>query len=108
MVLTDKGCLKPLCELPFIGMEEEVGFSVWWIIIGVLMFHFCAKAEQVMEQKARSVDVTTPRYYELLYCYHIAHNSFLKGRFEYWVEFEMHGIFCILQLPSANMKKDGG
>ena len=25
MVLTDKGCLKPLCELPFIGMEEEVG-----------------------------------------------------------------------------------
>ena len=34
-----------------------------------------------MEQKARSVDVTTPRYYKLLYCYHIAHNCFLKGRY---------------------------
>ena len=32
-----------------------------------------------MEMKARSVDVLSNRYYDLLYCYHMSRENYWKG-----------------------------
>ena len=44
------------------------------------------QVEDIIESKARSLDVTTAHsYYELLYSYYVAHSNYRKGVSYYFV-----------------------
>ncbi|XP_070200542.1 nuclear pore complex protein Nup160-like isoform X2 [Littorina saxatilis] len=59
VVLSDRGELQPLVEFPYKDLEDEV----------VL----------VLESRARSVDLTTHNYYNLLYSFHVYRNNLRKA-----------------------------
>ncbi|PVD33582.1 hypothetical protein C0Q70_04839 [Pomacea canaliculata] len=59
VVLCERGELQTLVEFPYKDMQEEV--------------------EVVLEKRARSVDLATHNYYDLLYAFHIYRNNFRKA-----------------------------
>eukprot|EP00731_Ephydatia_muelleri_P011737 Em0006g631a len=59
VVLTEQKAVKELCQFPYTGLEDEV--------------------ERVMENRARSVDLTKHNYYDLLYCFYTSRGNYRKA-----------------------------
>ncbi len=59
VVLCERGELQQLVQFPYIDLEDEV--------------------VSILESRARSVDLTTHNYYDLLYAFHIFRNNYRKG-----------------------------
>ncbi|ESO97630.1 hypothetical protein LOTGIDRAFT_228261 [Lottia gigantea] len=59
IVLCERGELKTLVDFPFIDLNEEV--------------------VNILESRARSVDLTTHNYYNLLYSFHVDRNNYRKA-----------------------------
>jgi len=60
-VLTERGQLKRLCSFTYAGMEDEI--------------------EKVIEERARTVDITKHSYYDLLYCFHTTRGNYRKSAY---------------------------
>ncbi|XP_055957883.1 nuclear pore complex protein Nup160 [Patella vulgata] len=59
IVLCERGDLQTLVDFPFVDLNEEV--------------------VNILESRARSVDLTTHNYYNLLYSYHVDRNNYRKA-----------------------------
>ncbi|XP_053384862.1 nuclear pore complex protein Nup160-like isoform X2 [Mercenaria mercenaria] len=57
--LCDRGDLQSLVDFPYTDLEEEV--------------------ENILESRARCMDLTTHNYYDLLYAFHIFRNNYRKA-----------------------------
>ncbi|XP_060553700.1 nuclear pore complex protein Nup160-like [Ruditapes philippinarum] len=57
--LCDRGDLQSLVDFPYIDLEDEV--------------------ENILESRARCMDLTTHNYYDLLYAFHIFRNNYRKA-----------------------------
>ncbi|XP_065185572.1 nuclear pore complex protein Nup160-like [Sycon ciliatum] len=58
-VLYEQHAFEELCQLPFVGLEDEV--------------------VSIMESRARTVEISSHSYYELLYSFHIMRGSYKKA-----------------------------
>jgi nuclear pore complex protein Nup160 len=58
-MLCERGELQVLVEFPYIDLQAEV--------------------VSILESRARSVDLATHNYYDLLYAFHVFRSDFRKG-----------------------------
>ncbi len=61
MVLCERGELEQLVHFPYIDLEADV--------------------VAILESRARSVDLSTHNFYDLLYSFHIFRHNYRKGKF---------------------------
>lgn len=60
VVLCERGELQQLVQFPYIDLESDV--------------------VAILESRARSVDLTSHNYYDLLYAFHVFRNNYRKGK----------------------------
>ena len=59
VTLSERGDLESIVSFPYVDLEDEV--------------------VSILESRARSVDLTSQNYYDLLYAFHVNRNNFRKG-----------------------------
>ena len=78
VILTEQKQLKLLCHLTYPGLEEDVCMKCLNVHLPLKLTSNW-QIENVIEDRARSVDLIKHKYYDLLYCFHTTRQNYRKG-----------------------------